>query len=62
MRRYFALLAAISILFVFVGSGAQAMPASPLKGVSKATHDLTPVAGRCGRGFHRGPRGRCRPN
>jgi len=35
---------------------ANAMPAAPAPGISA---DVIQVAGGCGRGFHRGPYGRC---
>lgn len=37
-------------------SAANAMPAAPAPGISA---DVIQVAGGCGRGFHRGPYGRC---
>jgi len=48
--------------FVFgmmVGS-AHAMPTAPLAPATNS--DLIEVAGGCGRGWHRGPFGRCRAN
>ncbi len=39
-------------------SSASAMPLAPAPG----TTDVIPVAQGCGPGFHRGPRGVCRPN
>jgi hypothetical protein len=37
---------------------AQALTPAPLS----TSPDVIQVAGGCGPGFHRGPRGRCRPN
>ncbi|HVV43149.1 MAG TPA: hypothetical protein VHC94_19030 [Nitrobacter sp.] len=39
---------------------ADAMPLAPAAPGAHA--DVIQVAGGCGRGFHRGPRGGCRPN
>ncbi|MBN9599881.1 MAG: hypothetical protein J0G28_09440 [Afipia sp.] len=39
-------------------SPASAMPLAPAAG----TTNIIPVAQGCGPGFHRGPRGACRPN
>jgi hypothetical protein len=62
MHKGIALLAAIAALFTFIAFGAQAMPVAPLKAVAKTADQVTPVAGGCGRGWHRGPQGRCRRN
>ena len=62
MRKEIALLASIAALFTFIACSAQAMPAAPLKGASAASQQTIPVAGGCGRGWHRGPRGGCRRN
>jgi len=40
-------------------SPSQAMPLSPLG--QSASSNVTLVAQGCGRGYHRGPYGRCRP-
>lgn len=55
-------LAAIAAVFAFVSFSSQAMPVSQLKGVTKASGQITQVAGGCGRGWHRGPHGHCRHN
>jgi hypothetical protein len=48
-------------LLVGIGTfGAHAMPMAPLA-PGAAEFDATPVAEGCGRGFYRGPGGRCRP-
>ena len=39
---------------------AQALPSASQD--SLVSSDVIQVAGGCGRGFHRGPRGGCRPN
>lgn len=39
-------------------SSAQAMPVAP----APADANVTKIAQGCGPGFHRGPRGHCRPN
>ena len=57
-----ALIAATAIMFAWVTSGANAMPAAPLKGLSNSDQTITQVRGGCGRGWHRGPRGHCRRN
>jgi len=61
MRKELALLASIAALFTFIAFSAQAMPAAPLNGVS-STSQTIPVAGGCGRGWHRGRYGHCRRN
>jgi len=61
MRKGLGLFVALGIISFFAFD-AHAMPASSLKAVSKNTDQITLVAGGCGRGFHRGPRGRCIPN
>lgn len=40
---------------------AQALPSAP-QGPLNASSDVIQVAGGCGVGWHRGPRGGCRPN
>jgi Spy/CpxP family protein refolding chaperone len=62
MRKGLVLLAAAIAVFTFVAFGAQAMPASSLKGANKSSGNITLVAGNCGRGWHRGPNGGCRRN
>jgi len=62
MQRELTLLATIVAMFTFVAFGAQAMPVSKLKDTSVNSGQLTPVAGGCGRGWHRGPQGGCRRN
>lgn len=42
-----------------ISSSAQAMPLSPIAAQSDL---IVQVAGGCGRGWHRGPRGACRRN
>ncbi len=61
MCKGLALLALIVGAFTFVAFGAQAMPASKLKGASNGSGQITLVAGGCGRGWHRGPQGRLPP-
>lgn len=49
----------------FIGmAGASAAPASGQAISQLAGHagDVTQVRGGCGRGWHRGPHGHCRPN
>jgi hypothetical protein len=60
MKRGIALVATIVAVFTFVAFGAQAMPASKLKGASSG--QITLVAGGCGKGYHRGPHGHCHRN
>jgi hypothetical protein len=60
MRKELALFAAIAALFTFMAYSAQAMPAAPLKGVSKSDQVIQ-VRGGCGPLRHRGPHGHCRP-
>ena len=59
MRKELAFLAAVAALFTFVAFGAQAMPVASLKDAAKSVDQVTPVAGGCGRGWHRGPGGHC---
>ncbi len=55
------LIAATFLASVFAGSGfANAMPLAPAGQAAGA--DIIQVAGGCGPGFHRGPRGGCLPN
>jgi hypothetical protein len=61
MRKEFALFAAIAAVFAFMTFGAQAMPAAPLAGVSKASGHVVQGRGGCGPFRHRGPHGHCRP-
>ena len=56
----FAVIAASAAMFALLTFSAQAMPAAPLQGVSNKDQTITQVRGGCGRGWHRGPRGRCR--
>jgi hypothetical protein len=44
----------------FLSVSAWALPAAPL--ASNAGSDVILAADGCGRGFHRGPFGHCRPN
>jgi hypothetical protein len=57
MRKELALLAAIAALFALTTFGAQAMPAAPLSGASKA--QVIQVRDGCGPHRWRGPHGRC---
>ena len=57
-----ALFAAIAAMFTLVTYSAQAIPAAPLTGVFNPDETVTQIAGGCGPGWHRGPRGRCRRN
>jgi len=56
-----ALFASIAVLFTFIAFRADAMPAAPLNGVSSSDQVIHVMQG-CGRGWHRGPYGHCRPN
>ena len=58
----FAVIAASAAVFALLTFSAQAMPAASLKGASNNDQTITQVAGGCGRGWHRGPRGHCRRN
>ncbi|HXX08668.1 MAG TPA: hypothetical protein VEJ43_11450 [Pseudolabrys sp.] len=60
MHKGLLLLATIAAVVTFVAFGAQAVPASKLKGATSGSGQVTLVAGGCGRGWHRGPQGRCR--
>jgi hypothetical protein len=62
MHKELALLATIVAMVTVVAFGAQAMPASKLKGANNGSGQITLVAGGCGRGWHRGPHGNCRHN
>lgn len=62
MRKELLLSTVVAALFAFVTFSAQAMPASPLAGINKGDQMVVQVAGGCGRGYHRGPRGHCRRN
>jgi hypothetical protein len=42
-------------------SASQAMPVAPLDQAAAADTATIPVADGCGRGWHRGPYGGCRP-
>jgi hypothetical protein len=48
------------VLGSFLCASAWAFPAAPAD--SRAASGVIPVAEGCGRGFHRGPSGECRPN
>jgi hypothetical protein len=56
-----AFLAATALMMSFIAVRAEAMPAAPLNGASSA-NQVIHVAEGCGRGWHRGPHGHCRPN
>ena len=56
MKTFIAVAAAA---IAFTALGAQAMPAAPDQAPASI---VTPVAGGCGVGFHRGPYGGCRRN
>lgn len=56
------LLAALAAVFTFIAVNSQAMPVSKLKSVARTSDQAMPVAGGCGRGWHRGPHGHCRHN
>ena len=58
----YAVIAASAAMFAMLTFSAQAMQAAPLHGVSNKDQTITQVRGGCGRGWHRGPRGRCRRN
>jgi hypothetical protein len=62
MRKGLGLFVALAVVFVMSNFTVQAMPASSSKSLTKNSGQITLVAGGCGRGFHRGPRGRCIPN
>jgi hypothetical protein len=62
MLKGLALLATVVAVFTFVAFGAQALPASKLKGATSGSGQITLVAGGCGRGWHRGPGGHCHRN
>ena len=62
MRRELLLSALVAAMFAFATFSAQAMPAPSLGGIGKDNPMITPVAGHCGRGYHRGPHGHCRRN
>jgi hypothetical protein len=62
MRKELLLSAVVAVLFAFASFGAQAMPAPSLAGISKDDQMVVQVRDRCGRGYHRGPRGHCRRN
>lgn len=62
MRIQFALFAAIATVFAFMTVSAQAMPAAPLQGVSKASGQVIQVRDGCGRRRHRGLDGHCHWN
>jgi hypothetical protein len=49
-----------AMLGSFLSVSAWALPAAPLD--TKAASDVILAADGCGRGFHRGPFGHCRPN
>jgi hypothetical protein len=51
---------ALALIGLAAAVPAQAMPFPPLG--EEAPSVLTPTAGGCGIGFHRGPYGGCRPN
>jgi hypothetical protein len=62
MRFVSVLVVAAGVALFAVGS-ASAVPANG-RAISKAVDEvkaMTPVAGGCGVGWHRGPRGGCRP-
>ena len=60
MRLQLGLFAAIAAVFAFMTFSAQAMPAAPLQGASKADGQVIQVRDGCGRHRHRGPMGHCR--
>jgi hypothetical protein len=57
--KLYVLSAAIAVA-TFAAVEAQAFPIAPA--TTGASNDVILVAGGCGPGFHRGPRGGCRPN
>jgi hypothetical protein len=62
MRKGLGLFVALAVVFIMSNFTVQAMPATSSKSLIKSSGQITLVAGGCGRGFHRGPRGRCIPN
>jgi hypothetical protein len=60
MRHTIPLTLAAAAFLVFAGTNAQAALIAP--GFHGAASDVIQVAGGCGRGWHRGPRGACRRN
>jgi hypothetical protein len=62
MRKELALLASIAALFGFIAFSAHAMPSAQLGKSASDSSQVVHVAGGCGRGWHRGPRGGCRRN
>lgn len=62
MRKELLLLTAIAAVFTLITFNVQAMPVPALKGASTNSGNVIQVAGGCGRGWHRGPRGACRRN
>ncbi len=61
LKGLFFALAALALVS-FAGPGAQAMPMAPGKSAVSSSSDTVLVVGGCGRGWHRGPYGRCRRN
>jgi hypothetical protein len=57
MKHAIPLTLAATAFLMFAGANAQTAPIAP--GFQGATSNVIPVAERCGRGWHRGPRGRC---
>jgi hypothetical protein len=62
MRKGLGFFVALAVVFVMSNFTVQAMPATSSKSLTKSSDQITLVAGGCGRGFHRGPHGRCIPN
>src|SRR5689334_18341420 len=50
------------LVAIAVGTSAVEIQAMPLGGIQTQDSMVVPVAGGCGAGFHRGPRGGCRAN
>lgn len=61
MYKKLVLASAAALMVAMTAFGAQALPVSTAVSDAAASN-LTLVAGGCGPGFHRGPRGGCRPN
>jgi hypothetical protein len=56
-----SLFAAAALAAIGMAGMAQAMPVAPLDQAQAETSIVTPTAGGCGWGWHRGPYGGCRP-
>lgn len=59
MKKVLLLLAIVGAISAFAAVDSKAAPAGPAGIVNGSNSEIVLVAQGCGRGWHRGPRGRC---